>query len=134
MSEQNDRRGIGWVRPELERLLENVRELLQGVVDGASPASLAEGVVALHQCWGALTMVEAHAAADVARAMENVAEALRDDVLPERDAAIDALMHSAVELPTLLEAMEQGEPVASLSALSTLCCGTSTLMATTTIP
>ena len=50
---------------------------------------------------------------------EAVAEALRDGQVPDRAAAIDALMHAVVELPTLLQAMEQGEPVGSLSALST---------------
>jgi chemosensory pili system protein ChpA (sensor histidine kinase/response regulator) len=119
MSEQNDRRGIGWVRPELERLLESVRDALQRTSEGDPDANLSEAVVALHQSWGALAMVEAHAAAEVAHGMEAVAEALRDEQVPDRAAAIDALMHAVVELPTLLQAMEQGEPVGSLSALST---------------
>ena len=117
MLEQNDRRGIGWVRPELERLLESVRDALQLAVDG-NPAGLPQSVLSLHQCWGALTMVEAHGAADVARSMEAVAEALRDEQVVDRDPAIDALMHAVVELPTLLLAMEHGEPAGSLAALS----------------
>jgi chemosensory pili system protein ChpA (sensor histidine kinase/response regulator) len=124
MSDAQNYTTLKWIRDELNSSLEATRRSLEDYVDEAGGKELIEEcVLQLHQIHGTLQMVQVYGAAMMAEEMEQVAIALRDDAISQRDEAAEALMLGLIQLPEYLEKLENGgrdEPILILPLLNEL--------------
>ncbi len=100
---------LGWVKPELDETLRQVREQVEAFGEDPSDTSrmrFAAGY--LHQVQGTLRMVELYAPAMVAEELELLAQALQVGKTVDRDEACAVLMRGAVLLPDYLERLQDG--------------------------
>ncbi|KAF1720356.1 chemosensory pili system protein ChpA (sensor histidine kinase/response regulator) [Pseudoxanthomonas wuyuanensis] len=100
---------LGWVKPELDDTLRQVREEIEAF--GEDPADVGRMrfcVGYLHQVQGTLRMVELYAPAMVAEELEQLAQALQVGKTIDRDEACAVLMRGAVLLPDYLERLQDG--------------------------
>ncbi|MBC7656463.1 MAG: Hpt domain-containing protein, partial [Frankiaceae bacterium] len=115
---------LTWVKPELDETLRQARNALQNYVEeGESPAELRTCSDLLHQVQGTLRMVELYGAAMVAEEMEQLARALVDAKVENRDNAYAVLMQGIVQLPDYLERLQSGHrdiPIVLLPLLNQL--------------
>ena len=115
---------LTWVKPELDETLRQARQALEAYVeDGQEPGQLKACATYLHQVQGTLRMVELYGAAMVAEEMEQLARALVDDKVADRDAGYAALMRGIVQLPDYLERLQSGHrdiPIVLLPLLNEL--------------
>ncbi|HET7925837.1 MAG TPA: Hpt domain-containing protein, partial [Rhodanobacteraceae bacterium] len=115
---------LNWVKHELDATLKQARDALEAYVDNPSDVALMrESSVHLHQVQGTLRMVELYGAAMVVEEMENVAKALLDDTVKQRDEAYSVLMRGMVQLPDYLERVQSGHkdiPIVLLPLLNDL--------------
>jgi chemosensory pili system protein ChpA (sensor histidine kinase/response regulator) len=112
---------LGWIKPELDETLRLVRVEIEGFAD--EPADTSRMRVCadlLHQVQGTLRMVELYAPAMVAEEMEQLAGALRDGKVQDRDGACSALMRGVVLLPDYLERLQSGHKEISIVLLPML--------------
>ncbi|HEX5693402.1 MAG TPA: Hpt domain-containing protein, partial [Arenimonas sp.] len=100
---------LTWVKPELDETLRQARQALEAYVEeGEDPGQLKACSNYLHQVQGTLRMVELYGAAMVAEEMEQLAKALQDDKVADRDSGYAALMRGIVQLPDYLERLQSG--------------------------
>ncbi len=115
---------LTWVKPELDETLRQARQALEAYVEeGEDPGQLKACVNYLHQVQGTLRMVELYGAAMVAEEMEQLARALVEDRVAERDSGYAALMRGIVQLPDYLERLQSGHrdiPIVLLPLLNEL--------------
>ncbi|MFA6987158.1 MAG: Hpt domain-containing protein, partial [Arenimonas sp.] len=115
---------LTWVKPELDETLRQARNALQNYVEeGESPAELRTCADLLHQVQGTLRMVELYGAAMVAEEMEQLARALIEAKVANRDNAYAVLMQGIVQLPDYLERLQSGHrdiPIVLLPLLNQL--------------
>ncbi|MFK2877222.1 Hpt domain-containing protein [Rhodanobacter hydrolyticus] len=115
---------LQWVRPELEQTLASARESLESYV--ANPArgdAMRSCADSLHQVQGTLRMVELPGPAMVATEMEELAIALLQDKVAQREDAYAAMMRGLMQLPDYLERVASGHrdvPVVLLPLLNDL--------------
>ncbi|GIX21954.1 MAG: hypothetical protein KatS3mg121_0737 [Gammaproteobacteria bacterium] len=99
-----------WVKEELRQLLLDVQRRLEAYVnDPQDAAKLDEIVTALRQVRGTLSLVEVYGAALLAEEMEQVARALREGQVANRDNAFEVLLGAAIKLPDYLDALATGQ-------------------------
>ena len=104
-----DHTALGWVKPEIDEALRQARIELEGFADAADDlAAIAACIGHLHQVQGTLQMLELQAPTLVASEMEQLAAALRDGAVGDRDEALAALMRGLVQLPDYLERLQGG--------------------------
>ena len=124
LQENNDFTTLTWVKPELDETLRQARQALEAYVEeGEDPGQLKACVTYLHQVQGTLRMVELYGAAMVAEEMEQLAQALVDNRVAERDSGYAALMRGIVQLPDYLERLQSGHrdiPIVLLPLLNEL--------------
>ena len=115
---------LTWVKPELDETLRQARQALEAYVeDGEDPGQLKACATFLHQVQGTLRMVELYGAAMVAEEMEQLARALVEGRVAERDSGYAALMRGIVQLPDYLERLQSGHrdiPIVLLPLLNEL--------------
>ncbi|MBW8368437.1 MAG: Hpt domain-containing protein, partial [Arenimonas sp.] len=115
---------LTWVKPELDETLRQARQALEAYVEeGEDPGQLKACVNYLHQVQGTLRMVELYGAAMVAEEMEQLAQALADNRVAERETGYAALMRGIVQLPDYLERLQSGHrdiPIVLLPLLNEL--------------
>jgi chemosensory pili system protein ChpA (sensor histidine kinase/response regulator) len=115
---------LTWVKPELDETLRQARQALEAYVEeGEDPGQLKACVTYLHQVQGTLRMVELYGAAMVAEEMEQLARALVEDRVAERESGYAALMRGIVQLPDYLERLQSGHrdiPIVLLPLLNEL--------------
>ncbi|KFN48922.1 Hpt domain-containing protein, partial [Arenimonas composti] len=115
---------LTWVKPELDETLRQARQALEAYVeDGEDPGQLRSCATYLHQVSGTLRMVELYGAAMVAEEMEQLARALVEGQVAERDSGYAALMRGIVQLPDYLERLQSGHrdiPIVLLPLLNEL--------------
>ena len=115
---------LTWVKPELDETLRQARQALEAYVEeGEDPGQLKSCVTYLHQVQGTLRMVELYGAAMVAEEMEQLARALAENRVAERDTGYAALMRGIVQLPDYLERLQSGHrdiPIVLLPLLNEL--------------
>ncbi|WP_374473620.1 Hpt domain-containing protein, partial [Arenimonas sp.] len=115
---------LTWVKPELDETLRQARLALETYVEeGEDPGQLKACANLLHQVQGTLRMVELYGAAMVAEEMEQLAKALVEGKVAERDAGYAALMRGIVQLPDYLERLQSGHrdiPIVLLPLLNEL--------------
>jgi chemosensory pili system protein ChpA (sensor histidine kinase/response regulator) len=115
---------LTWVKPELDETLRQARQALEAYVeDGEDPGQLKACANYLHQVQGTLRMVELYGAAMVAEEMEQLAKALVEGSVAERETGYAALMRGIVQLPDYLERLQSGHrdiPIVLLPLLNEL--------------
>ncbi|MGE6332270.1 Hpt domain-containing protein [Stenotrophomonas sp. NPDC077659] len=100
---------LGWVKPELDETLRQVRnEVEYFVEDPADGSRMRICAGYLHQVQGTLRMVELYAPAMVAEELEQLAVAVGEDRVADRDEACATLMRGSVLLPDYLERLQNG--------------------------
>ncbi|MBB4125865.1 chemosensory pili system protein ChpA (sensor histidine kinase/response regulator) [Xanthomonas translucens] len=100
---------LGWVKPELDETLRQVRgEIEYFVEDPADTSRMRFCAGYLHQVQGTLRMVELYAPAMVAEELELLAIAVQNGQVPDRDEACATLMRGTVLLPDYLERLQDG--------------------------
>ena len=100
---------LGWVKPELDETLRQVRQEIEAFVETPADTSRMRFCAGyLHQVQGTLRMVELYAPAMVAEELELLAKALQDGTAGDRDEACSTLMRGAVLLPDYLERLQEG--------------------------
>lgn len=100
---------LGWVKPELDDTLRQVREEIEAF--GEDPADVGRMRFCagyLHQVQGTLRMVELYAPAMVAEELELLAQALQIGKTMDRNESCAVLMRGAVLLPDYLERLQEG--------------------------
>ncbi|WP_182068653.1 Hpt domain-containing protein [Stenotrophomonas pavanii] len=100
---------LGWVKPELDETLRQVRNEVEYYAEDPSDASrmrICAGY--LHQVQGTLRMVELYAPAMVAEELEQLANAIGAGQVADRDEACATLMRGSVLLPDYLERLQNG--------------------------
>src|SRR5688572_11132656 len=115
---------LTWVKPELDETLRQARQALETYVeDGQEPGQLKACATYLHQVQGTLRVVELYGAAMVAEEMEQLARALVEGKVADKDAGYAALMRGIVQLPDYLERLQSGHrdiPIVLLPLLNEL--------------
>ncbi|MEO5596789.1 MAG: Hpt domain-containing protein, partial [Lysobacteraceae bacterium] len=115
---------LSWVKPELDETLKRARMALEAhAEDGGDRAQMQACAADLHQAQGVLRMVELYGAAMVAEEMEQLAQALLEMRVEDRDEAYGALMRGTMQLPDYLERLQSGHkdiPVVLLPLLNDL--------------
>jgi len=100
---------LGWVKPELDETLRQVRNEVEYYVDDPADGSRMRFCAGyLHQVQGTLRMVELYAPAMVAEELEQLANAIGAGEVPDRDEACATLMRGSVLLPDYLERLQNG--------------------------
>ncbi len=100
---------LGWVKPELDETLRQVRhEVEYFVEDPADGSRMRICAGYLHQVQGTLRMVELYAPAMVAEELEQLAVAVGEGRVADRDEACATLMRGSVLLPDYLERLQNG--------------------------
>ena len=100
---------LGWVKPELDETLRQVRNELEYYAEDPADGSRMRFCAGyLHQVQGTLRMVELYAPAMVAEEMEQLANAIGSGEVPDRDEACATLMRGSVLLPDYLERLQNG--------------------------
>ncbi|WP_369040569.1 Hpt domain-containing protein [Stenotrophomonas maltophilia] len=100
---------LGWVKPELDETLRQVRNEVEYFAEDPTDSSrmrICAGY--LHQVQGTLRMVELYAPAMVAEELEQLAIAVGNGQVAERDEACATLMRGSVLLPDYLERLQNG--------------------------
>lgn len=100
---------LGWVKPELDETLRQVRNEVEYYAEDPSDASrmrICAGY--LHQVQGTLRMVELYAPAMVAEELEQLANAIGMGRVADRDESCATLMRGSVLLPDYLERLQNG--------------------------
>ncbi|KAA2285157.1 Hpt domain-containing protein [Arenimonas fontis] len=124
LNEDIDFTTLTWVKPELDETLRQARQALEAYVEeGEDPGQLKACATFLHQVQGTLRMVELYGAAMVAEEMEQLAKALVDGQVADREAGYAALMRGIVQLPDYLERLQSGHrdiPIVLLPLLNEL--------------
>ena len=115
---------LGWVKPELDETLRQARIEIEAFAEDPSDASRMRFCASyLQQVQGTLRMVELYAPAMVAEEMEQLAQALQEARVSERDEACATLMRGVVLLPDYLERLQGGHkdiPIVLLPLLNEL--------------
>ena len=115
---------LGWVKPELDETLRQVRNEVEYFVEDPADGSRMRFCAGyLHQVQGTLRMVELYAPAMVAEEMEQLANAIGAGDVPDRDEACATLMRGSVLLPDYLERLQNGHrdiPIVLLPLLNDL--------------
>lgn len=100
---------LGWVKPELDETLRQVRNEVEYYAEDPSDASRMRICAGhLHQVQGTLRMVELYAPAMVAEELEQLANAIGSGQASDRDEACATLMRGSVLLPDYLERLQNG--------------------------
>ncbi|MGI9333733.1 MAG: Hpt domain-containing protein, partial [Gammaproteobacteria bacterium] len=115
---------LNWVKKELDVVLEQARHALERYIERDNDKScLAEVKEALHQVGGTLQMVELYGAAMLAQEMEDLAQALHDDMVRNAEDAVEVLLRAILQLPDYLEHIQAGNrdvPIVLLPLLNDL--------------
>ncbi len=115
---------LTWVKNELDETLKEARQSLEAYVEDTSDAAQLGFLAAhLHQVYGTLQMVELYGASLLAEEMEQVAKALAEDGVAQRDEACDVLMRAILQLPDYLDRLIAGSqdiPLVLLPVLNDL--------------
>ncbi|HJR11002.1 MAG TPA: Hpt domain-containing protein [Rhodanobacteraceae bacterium] len=124
LEEHIDFSTLGWVKPQIDELLSEARQALEAFAeDAADVRSMQSCVGLLHQVLGTLRIVELYGAAELDQEMENLAQAVLDGRVTDREEAMGALMRGLVQLPDYLDLIESGHkdiPIVLLPLLNEL--------------
>ena len=110
MGEQLDYTTLTWVKDEIQESLNQTQQALEFFVEDPSDTTQIRFCATyLHQVYGTLQMVEIYGAALLAEEMEQVANALLNNQISQKDDAYEVLMRAIIQLPSYLESLERGQ-------------------------
>lgn len=110
MGEQLDYTTLTWVKDEIQESLNQTQQALEFFVEDPSDTTQIRFCATyLHQVYGTLQMVEIYGAALLAEEMEQVANALLNDQIGQKEDAYEVLMRAIIQLPSYLESLERGQ-------------------------
>ncbi|MEO5628757.1 MAG: Hpt domain-containing protein, partial [Thermomonas sp.] len=119
-----DHTSLGWVKPEIDETLRQARLEIEAFAESPGDVERMQGCADyLHQVHGTLRMLELRAPAMVADEMEQLARALVEGSVGEREDACSTLMRGVVQLPDYLERLQDGHrdiPIVLLPLLNEL--------------
>ena len=122
-ADRQDLGPVAWVLDELRKTLDTATKALRRQLREAEPAApgaggaglesshLAQARDALHQCAGALTMVEQEAPARMLQAMESAVVRLIEQPASRTDEAVSRIEQAGMAVTDYLQAVLAGEPV-----------------------
>ena len=100
---------LGWVKPELDQTLLQMRQEIEDYVDNPDQSQhMLQAANWLHQVQGTLHMVELYAPAMVAEELELLAKAIGAGQVADRNESCAILMRGTVLLPDYLERLQNG--------------------------
>src|SRR5690606_11811575 len=103
-----DATALGWVKPELDALLQQARAEMQAWEESpADAAALASCAQLLRQVRGSLQMLDLEATAALAEEMRLLALAIGEGAVADREHAAAALVRGLVQLPDYLERLQR---------------------------
>ena len=121
LEEHLDFSTLGWVKPQIDELLSEARQALEAFAEDPEDTRLMQSCAGLlHQVLGTLRMVELYGAAELAGEMEQLAGAVLEGKIGDRDVALGALMRGLVQLPDYLDLIESGHKDISIVLLPLL--------------
>src|SRR5574337_1102759 len=121
LEEHLDFSTLGWVKPQIDELLSEARQAREAYAEDTEDTHLMQSCAGLlHQVLGTLRMVELYGAAELAGEMEQLAEAVLEGKVGDRDVALGALMRGLVQLPDYLDLIESGHKDISIVLLPLL--------------
>jgi len=118
-----DIKALNWVKTEISEALDQIRQALETHVETPDPAKLDFIVANLHQVTGTLHIVELFGPALLAEEMEQLAQALKNDQIKQKQDAYEVLTRGILQLPAYLEHLSHGhqdQPVILLALLNDL--------------
>ena len=118
-----DIKALNWVKAEIGEALEQIRQALEAHVETHDSAKLDFIAVNLHQITGTLHIVELFGPALLVEEMEHLVQALKDNLIKQKQDAFEALTHGILQLPAYLEHLSHGHqdrPVLLLALLNDL--------------
>ena len=111
MAQQVDISTLNWVKGEIDETLNQARITLEDFFENQEEENQIEKCVGyLHQVLGTLQMVGLGGAAQFAEEIEQLAKAIQEDRVQERDQAFEVLMRAILQLPDYLESLQAGQP------------------------
>ncbi len=109
MADHHDYQALEWVRGEIEETLKQAQQALEAFVANPDDSTRMRFCLThLHQVSGTLQMVEFFGAALLAEEMENLAQALLNQKVPQVADAQEVLMRAILQLPLYLEQIKSG--------------------------
>lgn len=104
MSATQDFVALEWIRGELENTLHGAQVSLEAAAESAEDtSSMRSCLTGIHQVHGTLKMVQLQGPTMVAAEMEEVAQALMNSQVPDRQLALETLMQAILQLPAYLD-------------------------------
>ncbi|WP_455384263.1 Hpt domain-containing protein, partial [Acidihalobacter prosperus] len=102
---------LAWVKPELDALLDRARQSLEAYVEEQDREDLISAAAqVLRQVRGTLQVVDLSGAVLLAEEMEALIDALLENRVRNRDAALGVLSTAVLQLPDYLEYVQSGHP------------------------
>ncbi len=108
MSAQQDSVALDWIKGEVKETLLQAQQALDVVAESPDDAiSMRECLTAIHQVHGTLKMVELPGGVQFASEMEELAQALMNDNVPDKGQAQEVLMQGILQLPGYLDLVQK---------------------------
>lgn len=120
MSAKQDYVALDWIKDAISQILDQAEQALETAAQSAGDASSMRAcLTSLHQVHGTLQMVELEGPTILSREMEEVAQALMNNEVPDVGGAQEVLMQAILQLPGYLDRVqkEQRESPASIRPL-----------------
>ncbi len=110
MSATQDYVALEWIRGELSNTLQNAQVALEAVAESPDDAaSMRACLTAIHQVHGTLKMLQLEGPTQVVAEMEQVAQSLMNNSVPEINAAQETLMQAIRQLPAYLDRLHRDQ-------------------------
>jgi chemosensory pili system protein ChpA (sensor histidine kinase/response regulator) len=108
MSTTQDYVALEWIRGELANTLQGAQVALEAVAESPDDASSMRSCLsAIHQVHGTLKMVQLEGPTQMASEMEQVAQSLMNNSVPELRPAQETLMQAILQLPAYLDRLHR---------------------------
>ncbi len=108
MSASQDYVALDWIKGEIRTTLDQARDALESVAEAPDDtARMRPCLTALHQVHGTLKMVELEGPTSVALEMEQLAQSLMNNSVPDVNEAQESLMRSILQMPAYLDKIQR---------------------------
>ncbi|HKI73466.1 MAG TPA: Hpt domain-containing protein, partial [Pseudomonadales bacterium] len=108
MSATQDFVALEWIKGEIEQTLDQAQQALEAVAESAEDSSSMRAcLTSLHQVHGTLRMVELEGPAQLSLEMEELAQALMSNEVPDVGRAQEVLMQAILQMPAYLDRIQR---------------------------
>jgi chemosensory pili system protein ChpA (sensor histidine kinase/response regulator) len=106
-----DRKTLAWIKEGVEETLNSIQDAPNQFADNLEDTTPIESCIApLHRVKGAVEMVNIHGAMLLALELENLALAITENRVKQKDQAAEVLATGMLQLPGYLESLYYGQP------------------------